>query len=263
MLVTLAPRKRSAGLWMCNGRLVFVATGCCHRLSTTSSVAKTRGRTPLRCAAGLPEAGRAVHIRIVGSGGGPQALELTMLPLPWDELSANDVMLQVYAAGITEQDVLQRKGLIPHQPGHSPLPGMEVSGRVVALGGKVTDGMLCLGDSVCALTNGGGYSDYAVVPATQCVRLPTGISFAEAACMPLAIAASHGTREIAALEPSLHSLYGVGAGHLACKVLIDSVFSLDDAVDAHCRMEDALHGRVVLCLSGEGNTKPSNSGMHS
>ena len=196
-----------------------------------------------------------MHIRTVGSGGGPEALELTDLPLPWDELSANDVMLQVYAAGVTELDVLQRKGLVGHPPHHSPLPGLEVSGRVVALGGKVTDEMLRLGDYVCALTNGGGYSDYAVVPAVQCVRLPSGIGIAEAACMPLAISASHGTRKIAALEHRLHDLYEVGAGHLACRILIDSVHSLDNAVNAHYRMDSGVEGRVVLSLDGDGNSQ--------
>jgi NADPH:quinone reductase-like Zn-dependent oxidoreductase len=192
-------------------------------------------------------------------------LELTVLPVPWDELSADDVMLEVRAAGITEQDVLQRKGIIPHPPGFSPLPGMEISGRVVALGGKVTDEMLCLGDFVCALTNGGGYSDYTVVPAAQCVRLPLDIGFAEAACMPLAISTSHATREIAALEASLHALYAVGAGHLACRVLIDSVYSLDNAVHAHYRMEDTTDGRVVLSLSDEGDETGNapNNPVHS
>ena len=196
-----------------------------------------------------------MHIRTVGSGGGPEALELTDLPLPWDELSANDVMLQVYAAGVTELDVLQRKGLVGHPPHHSPLPGLEVSGRVVALGGKVTDEMLRLGDYVCALTNGGGYSDYAVVPAVQCVRLPSGIGIAEAACMPLAISASHGTRKIAALEHRLHDLYEVGAGHLACRVLIDSVHSLDNAVNSHYSMDICVEWRVVLSLDGDGNSQ--------
>ena len=201
-----------------------------------------------RCASNLPEACRAVHIRTVGSGGGPEALELTELPLPWDELSARDVMVQVHAVGVTEQDVLQRKGLTTHPPGHSPLPGREISGRIVALGSKVTDGMLRLGDYVCALSNGGGYSEYTTVPAAQCLRLPSGVNVVEAACMPLAISASHGSREIAELERSLHGLYEVGAGHLACRVLVDSVYRLDQAVEAHYRMAAGVQGRVVLSV---------------
>ena len=73
--------------------------------------------------------------------------------------------------------------------------------------------------------------------------------------MPLAISASHGTRKIAALEHRLHDLYEVGAGHLACRVLIDSVHSLDNAVNAHYRMDRGVEGRVVLSLDGDGNSQ--------
>jgi len=140
--------------------------------------------TGLRCEAGLPEVHRAVHIRTVGSGGGPEALELTTLPLPWEELGPSDVLIRVASAGVNRPDVLQRRGLYPHPPGHSPLPGLEVSGHVVALGPSVPLHRLALGDAVCALTNGGGYAEFCVAPHEQCLPIPVGLSTTEAACVP-------------------------------------------------------------------------------
>ena len=84
--------------------------------------------------AGLPETMRAVHIRLVGSNGGPEALEPVELPLPWSELGDNHVLIKVAAAGVNRPDVLQRQGRYPPPAGHSPLPGLEVSGVVVAAG---------------------------------------------------------------------------------------------------------------------------------
>ena len=139
---------------------------------------------------------RAVHIRTVGSNGGPEALEmLTNLPLPWTELTPTSVLVRVRAAGVNRPDVLQRRGLYPPPPGHSPLPGLEVSGTIVAAGaavqlsgggngGESLD--LALGDEVCALTNGGGYAEYCAVDVGACLRLPASSSFCavEAACVP-------------------------------------------------------------------------------
>jgi hypothetical protein len=82
-----------------------------HRCSCSSftSVAAEAGRNKPRVAGGLPESRRAVQIRHVGSNGGPEALEATTLPLPWDELGDHDVMLQV--------TWLQRRGpLCPCSP---------------------------------------------------------------------------------------------------------------------------------------------------
>src|SRR5690606_39870146 len=64
----------------------------------------------------------------------------------------------------------------------SPLPGLEVGGAIVALGGAVDD--FALGDSVVALCNGGGYAEYVAVPAGQVLPLPNGWSAAAGAALP-------------------------------------------------------------------------------
>lgn len=136
-----------------------------------------------RCAPGIPDVMRASHIRVVGSNGGPEALEVVHdFPVP--QCGEHDVLIKVAAAGVNRPDVLQRKGVYPPPAGHSPLPGLEVSGQVVCLGASVPLDQVKLGDRVCALTNGGGYAEYAAVPFGQVLPVPKGLSLAEAACLP-------------------------------------------------------------------------------
>ena len=134
----------------------------------------------------LPERMRAVHIRTVGSNGGPEALEPTLLPLPWDELTPTSVIVRTRYAGVNRPDILQRRGLYPPPPGHSTLPGLEVSGTIVAAGADVVlAGPISLGAEVCALTNGGGYAEFVSVDVSACLPLAgSGLSAREAACVP-------------------------------------------------------------------------------
>jgi NADPH2:quinone reductase len=88
----------------------------------------------------------------------------------------------VAAAGVNRPDVLQRQGKYPVPKGASPLPGLEVAGKVVAIGDGVTEWKA--GDAVCALTPGGGYAEYCVAPASSCLPVPKGLSLIEAASLP-------------------------------------------------------------------------------
>ncbi|WP_039916357.1 NAD(P)H-quinone oxidoreductase [Cellvibrio mixtus] len=100
------------------------------------------------------------------------------VPLP----SANNVLIRVHAAGINRPDILQRQGLYPPPADASPILGLEVAGEIVACGAKVTRWQK--GDKICALVNGGGYAEYVVAPETQCLPLPEGFSYVEAAALP-------------------------------------------------------------------------------
>jgi NADPH2:quinone reductase len=77
---------------------------------------------------------------------------------------------------------LQRAGNYAHPPDASDLPGLEIAGSVVAVGASVT--MWKIGDPVCALTHGGGYAEYCVVPEVQALPIPKGLSMIEAASLP-------------------------------------------------------------------------------
>ena len=92
------------------------------------------------------------------------------------------MLIRVLAAGINRPDVLQRLGLYPPPPGASEIPGLEVSGEIIAIGSGVNGHKL--GDQVCALTAGGGYAEYVAVNAGHCLRLPAGYSHVQAAALP-------------------------------------------------------------------------------
>jgi NADPH2:quinone reductase len=92
------------------------------------------------------------------------------------------VLVQVAAAGVNRPDVLQRLGKYPPPPGVTDIPGLEVAGRIVRVGGDVTRWVG--GDRVCALVAGGGYAACCVAPEVQCLRVPNGLSLVEAAALP-------------------------------------------------------------------------------
>jgi putative PIG3 family NAD(P)H quinone oxidoreductase len=77
---------------------------------------------------------------------------------------------------------MQRQGLYPAPAGASPILGLEVAGTVVEIGNAVSS--FNIGDQVCALVNGGGYSEYCLASAVCCLPIPKGFSFIQAAALP-------------------------------------------------------------------------------
>ena len=123
---------------------------------------------------------RAVEIT---APGGPEVLQPCERPAP--EPRAGELLIAVQASGVNRPDVLQRKGLYPVPPGISDLPGLEVAGTVAA--GAPADlaaAGLRIGDAVCALVAGGGYAEFCVAPAGQCLPVPQGLNMIEAASLP-------------------------------------------------------------------------------
>ncbi len=125
----------------------------------------------------LPETMRVAHY---DAPGGPEVLRLMELPLP--VLQPGDVLIKVAFAGVNRPDVIQRQGFYPPPPGASPVPGLEVSGEIVALGEGVDSALL--GQLVCALTPGGGYAEYCRVQAGHCLPVPERLPLDQAAALP-------------------------------------------------------------------------------
>lgn len=95
--------------------------------------------------------------------------------------AAGQVQIEVVAAGVNRPDILQRQGLYPPPEGASPILGLEVAGRISAVGDGVD--ALQVGDPVCALAPGGGYAQYVCVSAGHCLPVPAGYSMLEAAAV--------------------------------------------------------------------------------
>lgn len=129
----------------------------------------------------LPATMTAIEIR---EPGGPEVLVAGTRPLP--EAGPGEVLIKVAAAGVNRPDVLQRLGGYPPPPGASDIPGLEIAGRIVALGtpGDAEQPAWALGDQVTALVTGGGYAEYCAAPAAQCLAVPKGLDPSEAAAIP-------------------------------------------------------------------------------
>jgi NADPH2:quinone reductase len=119
------------------------------------------------------------YIEAAGSGE-PDVLRVATGPLPQPQ--PDEVLIRVLAAGVNRPDVMQRKGAYPPPPNASPVIGLEVAGEVVAAGREVAG--VKIGERVCALTNGGGYAEYCVVPALQCLPWPAAYDALKSAALP-------------------------------------------------------------------------------
>ena len=127
----------------------------------------------------MPVPSTMFHIGL-SAPGGPENLAVVRGDVP--AVRPGEILVRVEAAGINRPDVLQRKGEYPPPPDASPILGLEVAGKIVALGAGVTGH--AVGDRVCALANGGGYAQYCAVPATQALPFPKGYDAVKAAALP-------------------------------------------------------------------------------
>jgi NADPH:quinone reductase len=119
----------------------------------------------------------AIQIREPGE---PDVLVPVERPRPAP--SAGEVLIRVAAAGVNRPDVMQRRGKYPPPPGASDIPGLEIAGTIEQVGAEVTAWRE--GDAVCALVAGGGYAEYCVAPAPQCLPAPRGLDLVAAAAIP-------------------------------------------------------------------------------
>jgi NADPH:quinone reductase len=125
----------------------------------------------------IPENMTAIEI---SAPGGPEVLAPCQRPVP--KPGEGELLIRVVAAGVNRPDVIQRMGLYPPPAGASDLPGLEISGTVVARGAG-TDPEI-IGQSICALVAGGGYAEYCIARADLCWPVPASLSMTEAAAIP-------------------------------------------------------------------------------
>lgn len=97
-------------------------------------------------------------------------------------IGENELLIKVKATALNRADLLQKRGLYPPPKGASPILGLEVSGIVDTIGTNVHG--FKKGDRICALLPGGGYAEYAAIPAEMAIPIPDNITFEEAAGIP-------------------------------------------------------------------------------
>jgi len=116
----------------------------------------------------------------IAKPGGPEVLRPVERPRPVP--GPGELLIRVQAAAVNRPDVLQRKGAYAPPAGASDLPGLEIAGTIES--GDVDSSDFRTGDPICALVAGGGYAEWCVAPAAQCLPVPSGLSFIEAATLP-------------------------------------------------------------------------------
>ena len=118
---------------------------------------------------------------VLNGHGGPEVLAFLDIAAP--QPGAEEILVQVRATSLNRADLLQRMGFYPDPfPGEHEVPGMEFSGRVQAIGARVRAWKV--GDEVMGIVSGGAYAEQLVVHERQAMRIPQGVSLADAAAIP-------------------------------------------------------------------------------
>lgn len=145
---------------------------------------------------------------LLKEAGKPENLYIGKFQTP--EIGPNEILVKVYASALNRADTLQRKGAYPPPPGASPILGLEMSGKVVALGEKVSKWRI--GDKVCGLLAGGGYAEYVCIHEGLALPCPQGISLLDAAAIPeVFLTAFQALNWLAKLEAGERVLIHAGA----------------------------------------------------
>lgn len=163
---------------------------------------------------------------------------------------SGELLINVSCAGINRADLLQRAGLYPPPKDASPIMGLEVAGTVAALGSGVNNWKV--GDSICALTHGGGYADCAIAPIGQCMPIPTGFSMAQAAALPEALLTVwHNVFQRAKLQAGENILIHGGASGIgtvaimACVALGATVYTTAGS-EEKCRALESMGAKRAI-----------------
>lgn len=198
----------------------------------------------------LPRSMRCIE---VSQPGAPDGLKLTERPVP--DMQTGEVLIRVAASGVNGPDIYQRQGLYPPPPGVTDIPGLEISGTVVARGDGV--GGWSVGDEVCALVTGGGYAEYCPAPASQCLPIPRGVELTEAGALPETFfTVWTNVFERAALAPGESLLVHGGAGGIGstaiqiASALGHRVFTTATGED-HCKRLTELGAERVIDFASE------------
>jgi putative PIG3 family NAD(P)H quinone oxidoreductase len=169
----------------------------------------------------------------ISKPGGPEVLlpETRSVPLP----GPGEILVKVAAAGVNRPDVAQRSGAYPPPPGASDLPGLEISGEVVALGAGASKHKL--GDRVMSLVAGGGYAQYCIAQDAQAMTVPPVLSMQEAGAIPETLMTVwHNVFERGALKPGETLLIHGGSSGIGTMAI---------------QLAKAFGSRVIVTVGGQ------------
>ena len=117
---------------------------------------------------------------VLESYGEPDVLTLREVPEP--VVGPEEVLVDVAATALNRADLLQRRGLYPGPPMAHEIPGMELAGRVAAVGDRAT--RWSVGDEVMGIVGGGAYAERVAVHERQLMAVPRSVDLVDAAAIP-------------------------------------------------------------------------------
>ena len=146
--------------------------------------------------------------------------------LRWDNvpdpvIKDDEVLVKIEAAAVNRADLMQREGDYPPPAGCPEWMGLEISGEIVAVGGKAESlSKWRVGDKVCALLGGGGYAEYVAVKYDMLMPVPKNCTMIEAAAIPEAFATAYLNLFIeGGIKPGNTLLMNAGASGLASVII--------------------------------------------
>ena len=134
---------------------------------------------------------------------------------PDPEPAAGEVLVRVRAAGLNGGDMMQLRGLYPAPPGYpQDIPGMELAGEVVALGGHAPGTeRFAVGDRVMAIVGGGAQAELMTVHERLLMPVPESLDWPAAGGLPEVFTTAHDAVFLQAeLRPGERLLVHGGAG---------------------------------------------------
>lgn len=159
-------------------------------------------------------------------------------PIPGDE----EVLIRIHATAINRADLMQRRGLYPPPPGASPIMGLECAGEVVEVGGACK--RYKVGDRVCALLAGGGYSELAAVHEGSVLPVPEGLDYLAAAAIPEVFATAWLNLFMEAnLQPGEKVMIHAGASGVGTTAI-----QLCQSFDSPCFVTLGSEAKLQACL---------------
>lgn len=118
---------------------------------------------------------------VIPRPGGPEVLEEQERPTP--DPGPSQIRVRVKASALNRADLLQRRGGYPAPAGWpADVPGLEYAGEVDAVGPGA--GLWAPGTRVMGLVGGGGHAEYVCVHEREAVRIPSNLSWDQAAAVP-------------------------------------------------------------------------------
>lgn len=155
-------------------------------------------------------------------------------------ISAHDVLIKTYAAGVNRADIFQAEGSYSPPEGASEILGLEVSGEIVETGQEVKTHSV--GDKVCALLQGGGYAEYVSVPEWRVLPVPEGVDMEAAAGISETFFTAYlNLFELARLKPNETVLIhggasGVGTSAIQLAKVFNTKVIITAGTDEKCKL---------------------------